>query len=323
MHFGTWVACQANHSALEIAQSIARDDAPPEIHNPLYIHSAPGLGKTHLLSAIANRHGRDVLLINVAQLASGLTRAGQSGTVTHLRDWLTSTRTLLLDDLQTCEGNGKLQKVLQRAVGQMLGSGRRVVVTADVPPRGLRRIRSGLVSYVGLGTIVELRMGSAAERLEVLRAMPLPVPVDDDVLRRLADSIEDSVGRLKAVATRTAQLALQRGEPPSAALADDALLAESGHPIAAGARPSRPPAAPPSPRALGQAVLERFEELERHAESAAEVPLALQIAINEQIRELRSRPLDERESLDQLRRALGLARAGNCEAALEVVRPLI
>ncbi|MBM3958115.1 MAG: hypothetical protein FJ313_08705, partial [Gemmatimonadetes bacterium] len=68
MRFDTWVPFQANHSVLEIAQAIARADEPPLPHNPLYIHSGPGLGKTHLLSAIASRRGRDVLLINVTHL---------------------------------------------------------------------------------------------------------------------------------------------------------------------------------------------------------------------------------------------------------------
>jgi len=322
MRFETWVPFEINAALLEVAQRIASANEAPRTPDLLYVYSPPGLGKTHLLHAIANQRGRDVLLINVVQLASALARANRMGTVPHLRDWLTSARLLLLDDIQTCEDDSRLQKMLQTAVARMLDSGRGVVVSADAPPRGLRRIRSKLLARLGSGATGELAMGSSSERLEVLRAVHLPVPVDDDVLRAIAESVGDSIRRLKAVALRTARLAKQRGEPATVAMADEALLAESGCPITVLPRPSGAVAAPPPGRGLTQVLLDRFHELERQARCEAEVALALQIAINERIRELRYGPGGEPEVLEGLRAALSLSRSGDATAALEALGPL-
>lgn len=319
MSLETWAPFQVCALALEHARRMA-EGAGPTDGGPacLYIHSGSGLGKTHLLSAIASHRGSDVLLANVAQLAAAFGRVERMGSLTHLEDWLTSPRLLLLDDLQACGDSRALQRALQTSIARMLDSGGAVAIAADVPPRGLKRIRGRLRSLVASGEVVELAMGTAAERLDLLRAMRLDLA--DEVLRPIAESIDDSVTRLKTVAARAARLAQRPQGPEAAAAAEEALLIEAGHSPVSLARPLALAPTRSTEGGLAQLALERFDELERQARSEAEVALALQISIGEQLRSARGAGGAVPGGVEHLQQAIRLTRAGATAAALDVLR---
>jgi chromosomal replication initiator protein len=103
--FDNYVVTKGNSFAVELAGTVASKSPSQLPYNPLYLYGDVGLGKTHLLSAIANAaEDKEVLLLNTADLETELERAERLKSRAELREWLTSVEILLVDDIQLCEG---------------------------------------------------------------------------------------------------------------------------------------------------------------------------------------------------------------------------
>ena len=199
MTFANFVRLRGNAFALELAQIVVAKTPVQLPYNPLYIYGEVGLGKTHLLSAIANEAaGRRVLMINTVDLAAEFVRAKRTDSQAELREWLVSMEILLVDDIQLCEGNEDLQLELFSMLNHMTGAGRWVVISSDVYPTKLVGVELRLLSRLRGGVIVGLQMADWTERLEILRHFLGDRNLPDDVLEYLAKNIADNVRQLKA-----------------------------------------------------------------------------------------------------------------------------
>jgi len=163
--FDNFVVCKGNSFALELAHTVVTKSSSRSPYNPLYIYGDIGLGKTHLLSAIANAaEDKRVLLLNVSDFETEVERANRLCKRAELRDWLYSAEILLLDDIQLCESREDVQRDLFAVLNYMMRTRRWVVITSDVPPTRLAGVESRLLSRLGAGVIVSLHMGDRIER---------------------------------------------------------------------------------------------------------------------------------------------------------------
>ncbi len=320
--FDNYLVCKGNSFAVELAKTVASKPPSRLPYNPLYIYGDIGLGKTHLLSAIANAAGeKEVLLVNTADLETEMERARRSQTKAEWREWLTAADILLVDDIQLCEGREDLQRDLFSVLNHMTKAQRWVVISSDVPPTRLAGIESRLLSRLGGGVIVSLQMGDGTERRDLIRHFLDERWMPDDVVDYLADHITDNVRRLKAAVVQLLTvhegtltpmtidlvqavvplpaLALPSGRIPEAA-SGGMVTAESR---SAGSMDSR---------------ADRFKEMLSVAESKEEQSLALQIALGERIRELRGQRGDPGD-IKQLEQALELLREGKMEEAIRCI----
>jgi chromosomal replication initiator protein len=108
--FNNFVQCKENSFAFELAMKVTREPPLELPYNPLYIYADVGLGKTHILSAIANTCMPLVAsMVNTADLEAEFAGSKSSNSRTALREWLCSGDIILVDDIQLCEGNEDLQ----------------------------------------------------------------------------------------------------------------------------------------------------------------------------------------------------------------------
>jgi chromosomal replication initiator protein DnaA len=200
--FDSFFPCKANSFPLDVARLVAREDHARLAYNPLYLYSDVGLGKTHLLSAIANtaQEKSTVYLFNTADLDVEYERICRRGFRAEFRKWFTSASLLLIDDIQLCEGNEALQRELFAILNHMLRSGNNVVISSDVPPTRLHGIEERLLSRLGAGVIVGLNMANKAERIALLQNFLQDQPIPLEVFEYLAEQVTDSIRHLKAVA---------------------------------------------------------------------------------------------------------------------------
>jgi len=153
-----------------VAQARRRD---PVMFNPLYVHAGVGLGKTHLLQAIAwtgNAGGeRKVLYLTAEKFMYGFVSALKTQTALAFKESLRGIDVLVIDDLQFLQGKST-QAEFCHTLNALIDAGRQVVIAADRPPGDLESLDDRVRSRLAGGLVVE--MGSLEEelRLKILEA---------------------------------------------------------------------------------------------------------------------------------------------------------
>ena len=147
--FGTFLVGRSNtlaHAAARQVAGMRRGDAP--MFNPLYVHAGVGLGKTHLLQAIAwmaGAQGCHILYLTAEKFMYGFVSALKNQTALAFKEALRGIDILAIDDLQFLQGK-QIQAEFCHTLNALVDSGRQVVVAADRPPADLEsldeRVRS-------------------------------------------------------------------------------------------------------------------------------------------------------------------------------------
>lgn len=322
MTFSEFVRCKGNAFAVDLARIVATKSPLNLPYNPLYIYADVGLGKTHLLSAIANEaKDRVTLLANTADLVAECERASRFHSAAELREWLISSEILLLDDVQLCEAREELQLELFSILNHMTRSGRWLVISSDVPPNHLEGVESRLLSRLGGGVIVSLQMGDRAERIEMLRHFLQERIVPEDVLDYLAESVTDNVRQLKASVSQLLAVAENADSEVTMEMAKEIAFMMERPPQAQqemGLQSTLYQSASPDETDTSRPTAERFKEMLAAAETEEEQALALQIAVGERIRQIR-RNKNDPATLGRLEQALELLREGNTQEAITLL----
>jgi chromosomal replication initiator protein len=172
--FETFVVGRSNTLAHAAAKQVAmgrRND--PVMFNPLCIHAGVGLGKTHLLQAIAlktNASGeRTALYLTAERFMFGFASALRSQTALAFKDTLRGIEVLVIDDLQFLQGKNS-QAEFSHTLNSLLDAGRQVVVAADRPPTELESLDERMRSRLAGGLAVEIGALDEELRLEILTA---------------------------------------------------------------------------------------------------------------------------------------------------------
>jgi chromosomal replication initiator protein len=171
--FETFLVGRSNTLAHAAARQVARARrADPVMFNPLYIHAGVGLGKTHLLQAVASAgNGRDrkALYLTVEKFMYGFVSALKTQTALVFKEALRGIDLLIIDDLQFLQGK-QTQVEFCHTLNALVDSGRQVVVAADRPPSDLETLEDRVRSRLAGGLVVEIGSLEEELRLEILRA---------------------------------------------------------------------------------------------------------------------------------------------------------
>jgi chromosomal replication initiator protein len=172
--FETFIVSRSNTLAHAAAKQIATSGrGEPLMFNPLYIHAAVGLGKTHLLQAITwagNNGDRKVLYLTAERFMFGFISALRSQTTLAFKEALRASDVLVIDDLQFLQGRSTPHEFCRTSINTLIDAGRQVVVASDRPPADLENLDDRLRSRLAGGLVVEI--GSLGEelRLEILKS---------------------------------------------------------------------------------------------------------------------------------------------------------
>ncbi len=159
----------AHAAALKVASAPA--GAGP-VFNPLYLHAAVGLGKTHLLQAIAAagpEHGRRVVYLTAERFMYGFVAALKTQSAIAFKEQLRGIDTLVIDDLQFLQGKS-VQQEFCHTLNALMDSGRQVVIAADRPPAELDALEERVRSRLAGGLVVEIAPLDEELRAEILAA---------------------------------------------------------------------------------------------------------------------------------------------------------
>ncbi|HTC06428.1 MAG TPA: chromosomal replication initiator protein DnaA [Xanthobacteraceae bacterium] len=171
--FENFIVGRSNTLAHAAAKQVATSRRGEQLmFNPLYIHAAVGLGKTHLLQAITwagNGADRKILYLTAERFMYGFVSALKTQTTLAFKEAVRAIDVLVIDDLQFLQGRST-QAEFCHTLNTLIDAGRQVVIASDRPPADLESLDDRVRSRLAGGLVVEI--GSLGEelRLEILKS---------------------------------------------------------------------------------------------------------------------------------------------------------
>ena len=171
MNFETFLLGRSNQLAYAAAQQIATAGADePLIYNPLYIHASVGLGKTHLLQAVAHAvtaSKRRVIYLTAEKFMYGFVYALKAQTALAFKERLRAIDLLVIDDVQFLQGKS-IQQEFCHTLNALIDARKQIVIAADRPPADLEALEERVRSRLAGGLCVEMGALDEALRIKIL-----------------------------------------------------------------------------------------------------------------------------------------------------------
>ncbi|HEY8467554.1 MAG TPA: chromosomal replication initiator protein DnaA [Solirubrobacterales bacterium] len=203
------------------AAALAVAELPGEAYNPLFLHGPPGLGKTHLMGAIARylREHHPTLKVHYTtaeRFTSEFVATLRTDGPERFKERYRSLDALLIDDVQVLEGKPRTEEEFVHTFNALYAAGKQIVLSSDRPPSALSRIEQRLRDRFQWGLTVEIEPPDLRTRVALLWRFAsdavdqLP---DPQVLREIASAAPGNVRGLEGALTRVLAMASIFGEP--------------------------------------------------------------------------------------------------------------
>lgn len=205
--FDRFVVGQSNRLAFAGAKAVA--DNPGEKFNPLFIYGSPGLGKTHLLHAIADgilsvNPQFPLVYVTAQQFAEEFVQALQTGKLESFRRAQRNVSVWLVDDIQFIAGKDKTQEEVFHTFNHLYQSSRQIVLCSDRPPRDLYLMDERLRSRFESGLVVDIQMPDTETRCAILQSKAAHdrIELQHEVAMYLAENVPGNIRILEGALTK-------------------------------------------------------------------------------------------------------------------------
>ncbi|MEP7064829.1 MAG: chromosomal replication initiator protein DnaA [Gemmatimonadota bacterium] len=228
--FQNFVIGKSNELAAAAAQAAAA--APGRVYNPLFLYGQTGLGKTHLMQAIAHEilsKSPEFRLCFVAteQFTNELVTAIQTRTTASFRRRYREVDLLLVDDVHFLKRTEATQEEFFHTFNALYEAGRQIVLTSDRPPGEIPGLEARLVSRFQWGMVADIEPPDLEHRIAILqnkaRLDHLESTIPDEVIQFIAHHVWSSVRELEGSIIRLLAYASLKHQPVSIGLAREAL----------------------------------------------------------------------------------------------------
>jgi chromosomal replication initiator protein len=228
--FDQFVIGKSNDVAAAAAQAAAQ--APGKVYNPLFIYGETGLGKTHLMQAIAHELLRRTPTLRLAfvgteQFTNDFVSAIQGGQMHDFRRRYREIDLLLVDDVQFLKGKESTQEEFFHTFNAIYEAGRQIVLTSDRPPKEIPGLESRLVSRFEWGMVANVDSPDLEHRIAILKKKAsldhLELTIPDDVIEFIAQHVKSSVRELEGSIIKLLAYASLKHREISVELAREAL----------------------------------------------------------------------------------------------------
>ncbi len=202
--FDHFVIGKSNELAHAAAHAVAQ--APGKAYNPLFLYGDTGLGKTHLMQAIAHdvlsrRPDVRITYIGTEQFTNEMIGSIQTRSTQEFRRRYRETDLLLVDDIHFLKGKEATQEEFFHTFNALYEAGRQIVLTSDRPPSEIPGLEARLVSRFQWGMVADIEMPDFEHRIAILRNKALldhlESTIPEDVIRFIAEHVRSSVRELE------------------------------------------------------------------------------------------------------------------------------
>ena len=216
--FENFIVGKSNELAHAAAQRVAEARAVP--FNPLFLYGGVGLGKTHLMHAIAwhikkRTPPRRVIYLSAEKFMYQFIRSLRQRNVMAFKEQFRSVEVLMIDDVQFISGKDSTQEEFFHTFNALVDQNRQVVISADKSPHDLEGLEERMRSRLGWGLVADIHPTTYELRLGILqsKAEQMKAQVPSKVLEFLAHKIVSNVRELEGALNRIIAHATLIGRP--------------------------------------------------------------------------------------------------------------
>jgi chromosomal replication initiator protein len=208
--FATFVVGKPNEFAYACARRVAENDRAQPGFNPLFLYGGVGLGKTHLMHAIAwaireRAPGRVVAYMSAEKFMYRFISAIRSQNTVEFKEQLRSVDVLMVDDLQFLIGKENTQEEFFHTFNALVDAGKQIVVSADKSPSDLSELDARLRTRLGCGMVADIHATTFELRIGILQAkaalagMVVPQKVMEFLAHKITTNVRELEGALNRV----------------------------------------------------------------------------------------------------------------------------
>ena len=228
--FENFVIGKSNELAAAAARAVA--EAPGKVYNPLFIYGETGLGKTHLMQAVAHeilqRSPRTRLaFVGTEQFTNELVGSIQGRTTSEFRRRYREIDLLLVDDIHFLKSKEATQEEFFHTFNALYEAGRQIILTSDRPPAEIPSLEARLVSRFQWGMVADIEQPDVEHRTAILRNKAaldhLELTIPDDVIQFIAENVRSNVRELEGSIIRLLAYASLKHRGVTIELAQEAL----------------------------------------------------------------------------------------------------
>jgi chromosomal replication initiator protein len=226
--FANFVVGKPNELAFAAARRVAEANVVP--FNPLFLYGGVGLGKTHLMHAIAwhirdTRPDRRVIYLSAEKFMYQFIRALRYKDTVAFKEQFRSVDVLMIDDVQFIAGKDSTQEEFFHTFNALVDQNHQVIISADKSPNDLEGMEERMKSRLGWGLVADIHPTTYELRLGIMqsKAEQLEVPIPQKVLEFLAHKITSNVRELEGALNRIGAYAKLVGRAVTLENTQDAL----------------------------------------------------------------------------------------------------
>ena len=231
--FDTFVV--GNNNKLAHAAALAIAESPGEVYNPLFLYSGVGLGKTHLMHAIAhyiieNNSDKKVLYVTSENFTNEIVEAirinkNSPKAIKNFREKYRNIDVLLIDDIQFIIGRDSTQEEFFNTFNQLYEDKKQIIISSDKPPKDMSTLEERYKSRFGWGLIADIQPPDYETRVAILQRKRDNdgININENVIEYIASNINSNIRELEGALTKLIALSRLEKKDIDIQLAEEAL----------------------------------------------------------------------------------------------------
>jgi chromosomal replication initiator protein len=228
--FDFFVIGKSNELAAAAAHAVAQ--SPGRVYNPLFLYGSTGVGKTHLMQAVAHETlqrnpSTRVTYVGTEQFMNELIGSMRDRTGHAFRQRYRETDLLLIDDVHFLKGKEATQEEFFHTFNALYEAGRQIVLTSDRPPSEIVGLEARLLSRFPWGMVADIDLPDFEHRVAILKQKAqqdhLEMTIPEEVIRFIAENIRSNVRELEGSIIKLLAYASLRHEEITTEVAREAL----------------------------------------------------------------------------------------------------
>ncbi len=220
--FDNFVVGESNELAYTAARKICIQSAH---YNPLFIYSAVGMGKTHLLNSIGLEVGqtKKVMFISAERFMYHFIRSIKNNEMVKFKDFFRGANIFIIDDIQFVNGKEAMQEEFFHTFNALIEKGSQVVISSDRPPSNLDKIQERIRSRMSGGLVIDIQPPDLDLRIKILKSKFEEIKMNfkenydlsEEVFKFLASEVTSSIREMVGALNRILAFSKINTKPPT------------------------------------------------------------------------------------------------------------
>jgi len=220
--FDNFVVGESNELAYTAAKKICIESSH---YNPLFIYSAVGMGKTHLLNSIGLEVGqkKKVMFISAERFMYHFIRSIKNNEMVKFKDFFRGANIFIIDDIQFVNGKEAMQEEFFHTFNALIEKGSQVVISADRPPSSLDKIQERIRSRMSGGLVIDIQPPDLDLRIRILKSKFEEIKINfrenydlsEEVFKFLASEVTSSIREMVGALNRILAFSKINTKPPT------------------------------------------------------------------------------------------------------------